>query len=593
MALPILNAEQLHRAILNGCQRIIGQQDALNAINVFPVADRDTGSNMASTAQAVMNYSLAKQTIKDTLQSIAEASLLGARGNSGMIFSQFFNGLTENPPTEPHHIDSTYFKQLLANAASSVRNALQTPIEGTMLTIIETWSTLFNQLSAKTNCFIEITQHLLPDLKQAVSLTTKHLNILQQTNLVDAGALGFYHFVHGFADYLLNPKAVVLIEKPLEIEPVSYHHHHPEMPLTYRYCTEAIIKSAHLPKEKLRHVLSQCGDSVVISGTSTISRFHLHTDNPKDVFSRLSTLGQLEQPKVDDMQRQIEITQLRQASIALVTDSSADLPQEWLDKYQIHHIPLNIHLDNHHLLDGYGFEANHFYQHLHQLKTYPKTAQPNLALIKEKLSHLSSYYDDVLVLPIARSLSGTHDAFLSAKEGLSNVHVIDSLSTSGAQGLLVHHAAQLIAEGLDINTIKTAIEKAATNVNMFIAVEQLDALMRSGRVPALSGKVAQWLGLKPIITLDKKGRGTLCAKALSTSKALTKIIHLVRGSVKHAQTTLKAYCIVHAGVEEKAHLLAKQAEAVLNQPPAYIKPVSTAIGLHAGFGAVAIAFMME
>jgi dihydroxyacetone kinase-like predicted kinase len=131
MCLVHLSPTLLHQAIIRGCQSIVSVKEQLNTINIFPVADGDTGDNLASTASAIIDNSYIKPTFTEMLLSVADASLLGARGNSGIIFSQFFNSLAPQ-----HHDkkiwDTIEFSAALSNAANSVRASITSPIDGTI-----------------------------------------------------------------------------------------------------------------------------------------------------------------------------------------------------------------------------------------------------------------------------------------------------------------------------------------------------------------------------------------------------------------------------------------------------------------------------
>lgn len=592
MRLSSLTPEQLHGAVLYGCESIISQCELLNSINIFPVADRDTGSNLTSTAKAVITYSTVKSSIDETLESIAEASLLGARGNSGMIFSQFFNGLTqENTPD--NQIDLRQFKQRLIHAASSVRNALLSPVEGTMLTIMESWAALLNQSANQFSCFNQAMRHLLPDLKHAVERTTETLAALKATHLVDAGALGFYHFVDGFSQFLLNPAQAIQVERAPVFEHTTHETLDASAPPAYRYCTEGIVRGHDLSQDALTALLSKQGDSIVLSGTKNVYRFHLHTDTPWHVFTQLIEFGTIEHPKVDDMLRQVEVSHHRQHKIALVTDSSADLPEAIKDHYQIHTIPLNLHLDNHHLLDGYSFEPNEFYEKLKGFTHYPKTSLPSALLIEERLGYLSKHYDEVLVISLSQALSGTCEAFQAAAKKFNNIHVMNSKMSSGAQGLLVHYAAELIAENHPIEFVKDRLEQSIDKTHIFILPNEFDALIRSGRIGKIAGKIAQLSGIKPILTLDAEGKGNVFSKASNRKNAVMKLMASIQDLLDKSGMTLYKYCIVHAGDRQKADDFCLLASEVLNQSPDYIEDVSAAIGLHAGQGAVALALMMQ
>lgn len=592
MTLPQLNAEQLHGAILNGCQSIIKQQNLLNKINVFPVPDGDTGSNLSSTALAVMQYSQETTVLKDTLQSIAEASIIGARGNSGMIFSQFFNGLYES---FSNAVDVTLneFSKMLEQAACSVRAAISSPVEGTMLTIMEAWAHLVNQAAANVTCFKESLDEILPSLQKTVENTKEQLIVLKESDVVDAGALGFYYFVQGFSNYLKDPDIAKYTDKPFAVNFTNHQHPIEATPPTYRYCTEGVLKGNNIDKGALTTILNAAGDSIVISGSNTLCRFHVHTNTPERVFSQIVNFGTVKHPKIDDMQRQSEMAHRCKHPIALVMDSSADLPQEIIDHHQIHILPINLHLDEHDLLDGYSFDSNEFYRTLGGLENYPKTSMPSPGMIDAKLSQLADHYNDVIIITLSQRLSGTHDAIKMAADRYPNVHVVDSKNSTGAQGLLVKFAAELIEQQLDVETILKTLDQRINHARLFVAVEQFDSLIRSGRISVFKGKLAQFTGIKPIISVNEDGKGEVYSKALSSSKALTKLITCVNELCTAKKLKLKHYCIIHAGAPERAESLAKLTTKSFGQPPYYIKPVSTAIGLHAGLGAVAIAVLME
>jgi len=592
MPLSQLSPKKLLGAIKNGCHHIIEQQDILNNINVFPVADGDTGSNLGSTALSVIQLSRAGETIEETLASVAEASLIGARGNSGIIFSQFLNGFHDYlGHTEQSHIDN--FASLLELANRSVRRAIAEPVEGTMLTIMDTWARLVSDIPLGATELEKQLVDILPALKLAVEDTKHTLKVLEDSDVVDAGALGFYHFAYGFSHYLHAPVELEAREKPIDIPHPPHQHDVSENPPCHRYCTEGIIRGEDLDKEAIGHTLSSFGDSLVVSGSQNLCRFHIHTSTPEHVYSKMIEVGTVKYPKVDDMLRQFEMIHQQKHRIALVMDSSADIPKAWIDEHQIHVLPLNMHLDEHDLLDGYSFEANTFYNTLSTLEQYPKTSLPAQSVIENKLGMLSDQYDDVIIITLAKALSGTHDAINTIAKRHSNIHVIDSKTSTGAEGLLVNFTGELIAAGHEVGCIIKEVKAAVEKVHVFVAVEQFDSLVRSGRISSFKGKIAQFAGIKPIITLCDDGKGVVCAKAMNTPKAMVKLISLIKERSSEQGKTIKEYCIVHAGVEEKASSFANLTTEAFSKKPLYTEQVSTAIGLHAGLGAVAICAMID
>ncbi|VEG91647.1 DegV family protein [Legionella spiritensis] len=588
MALLQLDSGLLHSAVVHACYELVKNRETLNAINVFPVADGDTGNNMAATAKAIITYSSRQETLEDTCKSIADAGILGAHGNSGMIFSQFFNGLTDKI-TLPFTLSTLEFASMIANASTSVRAAIANPVEGTILTVMEAWAASLQQLAGQIGCFNQLMKQSIHILDEALQSTVNTLSLLKEANVVDAGALGFTFFVKGFAEFLNDPRPHVEKADFPAFEP----HHDDEIvssePPQMRYCTEAMIAGENLDKSAVTSLVQAHGDSIVLTANARLCRLHIHCNKPWQVFSALDSAGKIQYPKVDDMLRQYETLHQRKHPIALVTDTGANIPQDIADHYQIHFIPFNIQVNGHDLLDRYGLDSELLYENLAGLPVYPTTSSPSPGIITEKLRILSRHYEHVLIVSVAQALSGTHDAIVQATRSFSNVHVINSRHVSGAQGLLLNHAAELIADGYSIEAIKEALQAKRSKTHMFVMVNQFDSLIRSGRVSKLKGKIAQFSQVKPILSLDPDGRVIIYDKTFSETKALVAMVQAVRDLSQ--PDGLDNYCIVHAGVPEKAREFAIMTTEAFGHEPAFIEPVSTGIGLHAGKGCLALAAM--
>lgn len=580
-----LNIEHFYYAHVTALSKIVEHRQEINAINVFPVADADTGNNMAATALAVIHEATMANTLKDTALNMAKAALSGARGNSGMIFSQYFSGMAEALDNEIE-LDINTFANMITKAAQSVRMAIIEPVEGTILTLMERFAVLLTQQTQEKN-FEKAINFCANELKNTLDNTKNMLKILHDANVVDAGALGFYEFVLGMSEYLSHPK-------PLDranITDVLVHEHHElpagDEPPKYRYCTELLLKGEHLDRQAISDELSHYGDSVVSSGNQSLCRFHLHCNQPHQVFDFMRQKGLISRPKIDDMLRQFQVAHHKKHSIGLMTDSSADLPQSLIDEYQIHVLSLNMHLDNHDLLDKLCVDQSHFYQDLAKLKHYPGTSFPSPKIIEDKINQVAAHYDHLIILPLSRGLSGTHDAIVSAAANQHHIHVIDSKNTSGGLGLLVLKAARLIQSGVSIDNIIDTLKHDITHTHIFVYVHQMQGLLRSGRIGRLGAAIAKLANVKPIISIDANGKGCIMGKAFSENGALTKIIQKI--IEQSEQKPLKSYCIVHAGAPEKAKWLSHMAEEAFNMKPLFIEPVSTALGLHAGKDSVAIA----
>lgn len=588
MVLEHLDAKLVYSAIIHACHNVIAQRESLNAINVFPVADGDTGNNMAATARAIINHATQHAGVRQTCQSIADAGILGARGNSGMIFSQFFNGLLIYTDI-PDSLDTATFSTLVSLAVTSVRAAILNPVEGTILTVMDAWADCLKRNTPQITDFHVLMSEGVHTASQALQTTSTTLEVLRQANVVDAGAMGFFLFIQGIAEYLANP--VALTHRTHFIDPVILHDDLPvsDTPPVTRYCTEAILHHEQLDKDAITDAIKPFGDSIVLSVNNQVCRLHVHCDEPWRVFTALQPLGKIQYPKVDDMLRQFEIIRRKKHRIALVTDTSANIPQLLADTHQVHLIAFNLHVEGHDLLDHYCVEADDFYGRLPGFSTHPTTSLPAPACIESKLRHLTQHYDEVLVLSVSQALSGTHDAIAKVAQSMDRVHVVNSRQVAGGQGLLVHHAAQLIEQGCDIETIKASLAVKIADTHLIILINQMDALIRSGRINKLKGMFAQFAGMKPLLSLDSQGNIAMVDKAFTETKALVKLIQRAKPDGR----TVENYCIVHAGAVEKAKEFAELTTETFGFPPLFIEPVTTAIGLHAGKGGIALGVILK
>jgi DegV family protein with EDD domain len=589
-----LTPQHLLQAIISGCEHLKLARKKLNDINFFPVADGDTGDNMAATAHAIIENASLEPTVHQTLESVANASIIGARGNSGMLFSSFFNGLFQ-AAQQSSHLNTHHFGEMLNNAAKQVRSSLIEPMEGTLLTVVESWASLVKHRAHELTNFKTLCQDILHPLKNTLDESC-HYTHKNEERVLDAGALGFYHFIEGFTQSLGNEENLSFVKAKSveEFHVPDIDHVFTTSPPSNRFCTEALLRDTHINPQQLKRHLQQFGDSIVVTGHQHLQRFHIHTNTPARVFDSLQALGRIANPKVDDMQRQYECHLCTPPKIGLLTDSCADLPLSIRDQFKIHLLPINIHLAEHHLLDPYSIEANHFYHQIKKTTQYPTTSAPNPLQIQNKFKELQAKNQDLLMITVADRLSSTFASASNIAKEYDNIHVVNSKLTSAAQSLLVHHAALRIQEGdIDVKTLSDELSHLNQDIVFYVLVNKLDALMRSGRVDKIKGNLANLLHLKPIIKLNSEGRGSMDGQAFTIDKGLQSILRAIEKEETIREKRLSHYAIVHAGFEEGAKKLSEHAEFKFSKPPLYIGPVSAAIGLHAGYGCVGIAAMFQ
>ena len=596
-AIPLIEMDgrNLYYTFIAGAKKIIEHQVELNRINVFPVNDGDTGTNLASTIRSVIESLHPHRSYKITADRIAEATLLNARGNSGIIFAQFFYGLS-NETGEFRSVTLKQFAESIQKSVRYVYEAVANPVEGTMLTVIKEWA---DYIYKRRNKFADF-NHLLVNsyeiLKKSLAETKSKLEILAQNNVVDAGAKGFVLFVEGIIEFIRTRNIKELISSKSEavtfpkIEEVIS-----EKP-AFRYCTEAIIKNCTIDNKRLKETLGKYGDSVVVAGSDRIRRFHLHTNNPADLFFNLKNKGTITFQKADDMVRQSQAAYNRKWKIALVTDSTCDLDNEFIEKYQINMVPININFGENHYLDKVTIQPDQFYSLLDESPDYPKSSQVNESTFKSLYSHLASYYDSIISVNLSDKLSGTYNSSLKAAQSVSRefnkpITVLNSKNLSGSLGLIVLRIAQSIEEGHSHDQIVGMAEKWIRNTRIFVSVKTLKYMIKGGRVSAAKGLVAKLLNINPIVSIDENGKAIVFDKAFNQKANMEKVMGHIRKIT--SENKIWNYIVLHANNKEAAKWYSEEMEKLTLKKPVSVVNISPVIGANAGVGAASVSLLFD
>jgi uncharacterized protein len=584
----LLTNELIFNSFMIGAKNVISERNNLNAINVFPVPDGDTGSNLASMMTSILERSKLGRDSMETMRSIADAALIGARGNSGIIFAQYINGFSMGIKKEI--IDQDAFVEIVTEAAEYAYKAIAKPVEGTIITLMRSWALSLGHLKDAAGNFIDWMMKSWKQAKQDLAKTTEMLAVLKENKVVDAGAKGFVHFIEGFIKALKGEEVCLNFE---EVEMIGHPHVDHFGETQTRYCTEALLRGNRFDADEIKQILETLGDSLAIAGSDRTLKIHVHTDRPDEVFAYLNSIGRIAEQKVDDMKMQYEVVMQRKYPIALVTDSIADLPVELIEKYQIHMLPLNLMIDQTNFLDKVTIQSWRFYDMMKTLNVYPTSSQPNAKYLENFFSFLTTYYKDVIVLTVSQKMSGTYQAFVDAASKFENhrIRVVDSRQNSGAEGLLVLKAAEMIAADKKIDDIVASLERLRRQTRILVRVKTLKYLVRSGRISRVSGWVGRMLNLKPVISIDEAGNGIIFNKGLSLRSSDNKI----KKHVEEIQKTqgIETYAIVHANATNRANEYARVFENIIGKNPEYITDISTVVAMSAGIGAVAIAYIRK
>lgn len=591
-----IDPKELLFAFQQGAIQLINQKQLLNQINVFPVSDGDTGSNLASLMQTILEETTEEShSVVEVFEKVADASLLGARGNSGIIFAQYFNGIYNHLLQLEEKSSVQSFIESVKSAINEAYQAIEQPVEGTIITVIRSWAEALDD-SEQLFSLELLLPNALDKAKLALENTTNQLKVLKKNQVVDAGAKGFYLFIEGFTEAFVTKRtALHLVQDSAEsvkIERSEQEHIHTTEP-TYRYCTEILLDQVALSKSELQQKLRPFGDSLIVAVNRGKARIHIHSNQPDEVLKYLSGVGQPIQQKADDMLLQYQVNKQRKAPIALVTDSIADIPADYLLENQIHVLPMNILMGDTSYIDKITLQTKQFFDLDRQTDGRATSSQPTLKTVENLFSFLETRYEAILVITVAGKLSGT---YYTVKEAAKRnrtipIEVIDSRQNSAAQGLLVMNANEWIQAGLPFTEIASRVVEKREQLKILVSVDDLDPMIQSGRIPQFVGKVAKRVNLKPIVSLDDFGEGKLSNFAFSRSGNEKKIFREL--SKVNEQHKIKRYVIIHANNEEKAKLWGRKLREQLALSPSYITDSSTVIAMSAGAGSVAVAYELE
>jgi uncharacterized protein len=590
-----LDGRNLYYTFIAGARKVIAHQIELNKINVFPVNDGDTGTNLASTIRSVIESLHPDRSYKITADRIAEATLMNARGNSGIIFAQFFYGLS----IETGNFRSVTLKQFAESIQRSVRyiyEAVANPVEGTMLTVIKEWAEYIYDSWHKFTDFDQLLLSSYEVLKQSLIETKTKLKILAKNNVVDAGAKGFVLFVEGIIEYIHTRNVKELIQAKADTVALPKAEEVISENVEFRYCTEAILKNTSIGQHELMEFLKSYGDSAVVAGSETMRRIHVHTNTPADLFYNLRDHGTITFQKADDMVRQSESVFKRKYSIALVTDSTCDIAEEIIDNYQIHVLPMNVSFGENHYLDKVTLKPEQFYKLLQDSPDYPKSSQINEKSFINLYSHLSSHYDSVIAVNLSDKLSGTFHTSQKAAQIVSRefgkpITVINSKNLSGAEGLIVLRVAEAIDLGFSHDQIVTMVDKWIKDTKIYVTVINVKWLIKGGRLSFTKGLIARLLNINPIISIDENGKATVLDKSFNRRANMMKIMEHVKNHTK--VRPVWNYIVMHANNTEDAQWYAEKMESLTGKKPVSVMNISPIIGANAGVGASAVAFMNE
>ena len=346
MATKTINVDMLAKMFLAGAQNIEARKEYINELNVFPVPDGDTGTNMSMTIMSAAKEvtALEHPDMKTLAKAISSGSLRGARGNSGVILSQLLRGFTK-VVKEQKEIDVTILAAACIRAKETAYKAVMKPKEGTILTVAKGIAEKAAEMELETDDLEVFIPAVIEYAEEVLAKTPEMLPVLKEAGVVDSGGQGLIQVLKGAFDAYLGKEVDYTIEKPVSTgEPVQADTR-TEADIKFGYCTEFIIMTRKpMPQEeeqKFKAFLESIGDSIVVVADEEIVKVHVHSNDPGVAITRALTYGELSRMKIDNMREEHREKLIRDAE-KVAAAQAAEQPKKTMPHKEVGFISVSI-----------------------------------------------------------------------------------------------------------------------------------------------------------------------------------------------------------------------------------------------------------
>ena len=564
------------KAHIAGVERIAAWSDVLDVINVFPVADGDTGRNLI-TSLTPLRY--LEKNLEDTIHKL----LLSARGNSGNIAVQFFSGFL----TADSYAN-------LARAAKSGRDqawqAVSKPIPGTMLTVLDTLVDFLEHRDFKNNT--ECVDKIIDRLEASVKSTPELLPKLKQAGVVDSGALGMYIFLEGFFKSLIGQHnsfrpISAIFQGLLEISP-SY-----QVKIEEGYCVDTVIHFDENAKENVNR-LSQYGESLVVIPHKDYLKVHLHTSDSREAKARFESLGEVVNWTDDNIGSQIrDFTRLhRQGAVHIMTDAAGSVTRD--DSRE-----LGLTLLDSYIVAGEKSLPETLFSPEELYKTMRRgirvsTSQASVFERHQYYQRVLAQYSKVLYLCVGSVFTGNYDVAVDWKaqnDPDDRLTVIDSGAASGRLGAIVIATARYAAQTKDPDAIINFARRAVEKCEEYVFLDKLKYLAAGGRLAKPSAFFGDMFRVKPIISPTAEGAKKVGAVKNRKAQLNFALDRLAAAFDKESSPFIM---LEHSDNRNWVNdTVKKEIQGLYPSADIMLQPLSLTSGVHMGPGTWAVAFLPE
>ena len=587
-----IKIEDFKKMMVAAAKKIVVHQEEINKINVFPVADKDTGYNLAATLLGIegtisqRNY----QTLRELTKDIKEAAMINARGNAGMIYTGYLIEVLDRVK-HLETIDAFHLALAMQRGIKAARSSIAEPVEGTILDTVKAAGERAYEiakfkdpaLGKQEKNIIKMLEEAQKSSDIALKETKEKLQVLKENDVVDAGALGFVKILEAWVESLKGAEVASPIFSPETEEKLKYRVEEDKSsssPFAAARVYEVVLsfrKNKEISAEDLKNELSSLGDSLEILELEDKIKLHIHTNEPEQVREKFRHLPEFES-RVEELlcsssptraQRRVEKNRMffdsPRQRLGLIVDEVADLPKEFLEKYEIEKVPL------------------------------PITSTTSFKEFLFAYQRAFEKFEKILVITVSSKLFGAYSSARIARSVFKkpeklNIFVFDCFTAEVGEGLAAIKTQELISQGETTEEIVEKLKEFCPKITLLACADDFKYVVRGERVglPKIFIKPAsfiQKLGIRFLVGL-KNGKVKFFGASLGKDKAriLAEAIDLQR------QGRAIQVAIAHADNLKEAQKLKTELEKRPKIKVLYISSVSSVAGTHTGPGALLAAF---
>ena len=566
--------EVLQKSFIAGLERLIAWADLLDSINVFPVADGDTGRNLSISLIPLRGIDQPKETIVHQL-------LLSARGNSGNIASQFFSSFCAAESV-------SNLADLAREGTAKAWQAVSNPRPGTMLSVFDALTDILPQ---EINPDRETMEAIIGRLEKAVHETYEQLPRLKEAGVVDAGALGMYIFFEGFFYALAGipddcRPVTETFKNRLRISP-SFQEN-----TESGYCVDFVLKAPHYSPDELKIITSTQGEVIIIP-EGDFYKVHLHTQDKEDVRSQITGLGNIVKWEDDNLASQIEeFKHSNTGPLHIMTDAAGSVTNQDAKKYGFTLLNSYLTIGDKCLPETY-FHPEELYSAMSK-GVKVSTSQASVYERHQFYESVMERFEKVLYLCVGSVFTGNYQGALQWKkehDPQDRLLIIDTGAAAGRLGAIALATSRFMAETNDMKNTFAFVRKAVRTCEEYIFLDKLQYLAEGGRLSKTGALFGDMLHMKPVISPLPEGAkkvGVVRNQEDQVKFALTKLAATLANDslamIMLEYSDNKNW--VNGTVKKKMEELYPNAEIIL-------QPLSLTSGAHMGPGTWGVAFLPE